>query len=158
MSENERSLVEIQEVEIDGYTYKVTPAPATVSLRAAARVANVIGPMVAGLRASEDEAGAFARALSFFLRSPELGDHLDALCAMFAPHTQVFKDGKSFTLSKAFDQHFAGRLDALLKWLAFSLKVNLATFLAAVPSLANDAVGAAGSFGLTLPNSAKLTG
>jgi len=156
--ENTHALVEIQEITIDGYTYKVTPAPATVSLRAAARVANVLGPMMAGLRADDSEAGAFARAMAYFFQSPMLGDHLDALCTMFSPHTQVFKDGKSFTLKDAFDQHFAGRLDRLLKWLAFSLKVNLSTFLGAMPELASGAVAAAGSFGLTLPSSVQKSG
>lgn len=131
---------ETRQLTLNGANYVITFAPATIALRAGARVANMIG--VASGRATSIES-----ALAAALASPDLGDHLDALCAAFAPSTQVVVTGpdgrpRSFTLAAAFDVHFQGKLGDLVQWLAAALEHNLSSFFDAIPALAAR-VGAA---------------
>src|SRR5262245_42610182 len=156
----EHALIDIQSITVGEYTYQVKLAPALTALRAASIVANVVSPLFAGLSSVQGARGAFARAITYFFQSPDLGDNLEKLVVLFAPTTQIVSGGgrRTASLEKCVDEHFAGRLDALMKWLSFCLKINLSSFLDAMPALAEEAAGAAEAFGLSVPKGSGTSG
>jgi hypothetical protein len=158
----ERSLVDIHTLVIGEYTYKVRLADGLVALRGAAILANVVSPMFAGLSGMSTAKGAFARAITYFFQSPDLGDNVEKLVHLFAPTTQVVTGGgkRSMSLEDGVGAHFAGKLDAMMKWLVFCLKINLASFLDEIPGLlaGEDVGGLLESFGLSAPKDAEKSG
>ncbi len=119
-------------VTIGGVKYTISHVPTSRGLHLGARLANAMGPALAGLSGSSDAMAAVAG----FMKSPQLGDHLEYLCEGFAPHTEIVLGGggkgpaQTQTLAGCFDTHFAGHYDHLLEWLAFVIQWDLSSFLA----------------------------
>jgi hypothetical protein len=130
-----------RDVTIAGRRYAVRPAPALVSLHAAARIANTGAPALLGFLTGRGLDARLMGAISECLRDPSLGDNLEFLCRAFAPHTQVVEpDGRSFTLADKLDEHFAGRLEDLFSWLEAAVEVSLGSFLAGIGRRIGSAV------------------
>jgi hypothetical protein len=71
-------------------------------------------------------------------------DEFDAIVASMSASTEIW--GPNFgdagaPMPRHFDDHFAGRYVAMLKWLAFALKVNFADFFDGKGSVAGLVAG-----------------
>ncbi len=134
-------MAEQKTLQIGDFTYACTPIGAGPALHAAARVAALVAPVLAAGGSGDD---AKARAIGALLGHPELPNHIEALAKAFGARTLVISQNAdphqppirtSLALEGFFDEHFAGRLGALLEWLAFALEVNLGSFFAVSPAL-----------------------
>lgn len=127
-----------KDLTIDGTIYKIAHAPGLACLRAAAVISNGFAPLLDGYRRAKGGDGERAIAgIAETLADPSLYKNLETLCSIFAPHTQViYPDGRSFTLGSegVLDRHFAGQVDALLRWLLAAVEFNLGGFLAEAKS------------------------
>ncbi len=118
--------------------YVISYVMADEALSAGARVLNMLGPAVEGMRRG---ATGFAGAL---LESPTLGHQLEFLANLFARYTEVvFPDGRSKTLAEIYKVHFRGQAGVQAEWLAIALEFNLADFLAVAKARLDDAKAAA---------------
>jgi hypothetical protein len=123
----------LKELTIGTTKYAVRPAPALISLQAAARIANTGAPALVGFLTGRGLDQRLLGGVAECLRDPSLGDNLEYLCKVFAPHTQVLEaDGRSFTLGDVLDAHFAGRLEDLFAWLECAVEVSLGSFLGVI--------------------------
>ncbi len=129
---------ERKSVQIGDCTYSLRHAPATVSLRAAAIIANGFAPLLDGFRRGKGDVGdRMLAGVAETLADPALSKNLEMLCAAFAPYTDVlFADGRSQPLARlddsssgVFEVHFAGKIEVLLQWLQASVEYNLGGFL-----------------------------
>lgn len=126
--------------------YIVTHLQTSDGVELASRCANLLAPMVAGLRAGKG--GSFMNAISFALQSQALGSNVKDIAYTLAGVTQVqLPDGKSHTLSDVYEVHFAGKYDAWYAWLRFALEYTMSSFLGILPALVEAAVGAFGAAG-----------
>ena len=115
------------------FTYKVRHADASTGLAMGARLANMAAPLVSGAR----KGASVERAIEYALSQPDLGANLQALAKAFAPFTMlVTAEGAELPLATVFEDHFAGRYDALLAWLIGVLKFDLSSFLAGLSTAA----------------------
>jgi hypothetical protein len=116
--------------DVDGATYSLTQFGAKQGQRWLVRLAKVFAPAFAHA-ASVTDTAALAAVLDAAASdlSPEL---FDELCADFARACVVNFDGKEVPLHSVYDDHFAGRYDALLKWLRECFKVNFSGFFSAL--------------------------
>lgn len=116
-------------------TYIIGYAPASVALRAGAKLASVLAPAFAEAKGEGTE-GRLIAALERALADEALPDLLDYLTAAFSKSTQVLlPGGTSATLSEVFEVHFQGRLGDLVQWLAAALEHNLRSFFEGLPAL-----------------------
>jgi microcystin degradation protein MlrC len=108
---------------IDGYTYAVQQLGAKKGRLVLARVIRI----VSGAAESDDPVAKLGASLS--------DAEVDYLCDTFAATTQVSKEGdpnKAWVLADVFDDHFAGRYGAMVKWLWAALETNYSSFLSDV--------------------------
>jgi hypothetical protein len=105
---------------IDGYDYNITQLGAKQGRLVLARVVRI----AAAAAEATDPVGKLASALT--------DAEVDYLCDTFSKTTQVGKDNKYLLLSDCFDDHFAGRYGAMVKWLWAALETNYSSFLADV--------------------------
>jgi hypothetical protein len=121
-------------VEIGEFVYVIRHAKASHALKAAAILANGLAPLVNGFRRGRgDELDKIMLGLAETFANPDLAEHTEKLCEIFKPYTQVVQGDKSWSLGGdhgIFEAHFAGRLDALLKWLTAAVEYDLGSFLA----------------------------
>jgi hypothetical protein len=122
-------------LEIGEFTYVIKHARASHALRAAAILANGFAPLLNGFRRGRgDEMDKILLGLAETFANPDLAEHTEKLCEIFKPNTQVLHaDGRSWSLGGdkgIFEQHFAGRIDALIKWLVAAVEFDLGGFLA----------------------------
>jgi hypothetical protein len=124
---------------IDGYTYEVTQLPAREGRRILVQLMKILAPTLGALLKNADtdkldnidltnvDLEGAARALS------EAADVrvFDELSDSMASATEVWGAGfgdAGAPLTHHFDDHFAGRYAAMLRWLGFALKANFADF------------------------------
>lgn len=105
---------------IDSYVYTVQQLGAKQGRIVLARMLRVIGPAAE----AQDSVAKLAASLT--------DDEVNYLCDTFSKATQVSKSedlSRSVALSDVFDDHFAGRYGAMVKWLWAALDTNYASFL-----------------------------
>ena len=125
-------------LEIGAYTYVIRHAPASVALRAATTLMNGLAPLVNGFRRGKGgELDRILLGVAEACSDPALGANLERLCDLFKPYTQVVWTVEGQTFSRdlggergIYEEHFAGRFDALLAWLRAAVEFDLGGFLA----------------------------
>lgn len=136
---------------IDGFTYEVTQLGATDGQRLLVKLSKILLPAVGALVKGSDakiadmdlasvDIDSAAKALAASL-SP---DEFDAIAASMSASTEIWGPGfgdAGAPMPRHFDEHFAGRYVAMLKWLAFALKVNFADFFDGKGSVAGLVAG-----------------
>lgn len=119
-----RQWVPSHSFEYGGHTYTLVHAPGRVSLRATARMGNVIAPLFEGITQGAGP-GRLAHGAAWVLAQRSLGDDLEALANLYAPYTTV--NGRE--LAPMLDEHFAGRMMAMRKWLEEVVQFECGDFL-----------------------------
>jgi hypothetical protein len=131
--------IETRDKVIAGVTYRVSQLPAKVGRNVLVRVVKQLGPGLAGAlsgagsaSAGVDNLGALVMGASEAIGmlcarlSPE---EFDAILDVFARHTTIaLPNDVEPKLADKFDEHFAGRYDAMLQWAAFCMEVNFGSF------------------------------
>ena len=108
--------------EIDGLVYDVTQLGGIDARNVLLRLMKSLGPSLGALADSPLSAVFEKLALS----EADLG----YFCEKFGSCSFVhLEDGKLPMLDKVFDDHFAGRTGAMVKWLVFAVEVNFSDFL-----------------------------
>lgn len=125
-------MIEVQEKEIRGRTYRVAQLGSTLGRRTLTRLVQAIGPSLAELIKSEGEGidlASTAGAIATFSRDLKDAD-LEYLCSTFAKVTEVQGEDADawLPLDKHLDLHFAGKYGAMFEWLWFCLEVNYSDF------------------------------
>lgn len=135
-------------VQIDGDEYELTQLGALEGRKILTKLLQMIGPSLQELAAAETlNEKAMGAAVAKALESLDEGT-FELICDVFGKRTTVLVDGKKPALTgPVFDQHFAGRYLAMMKWLFACMKLNFFDFLDAA-QLAKLA---------TLPGLAKAT-
>lgn len=115
---------------IDGFTYTIQQLGAKQGRIVLARVLRVVAGAAAAAQDQSDPleaAGAAVGKLAESLTDAEI----DYLCDTFAKTTLVGPEGtdKAVPLADKFDDHFAGRYGAMIKWLWAALETNYSSFL-----------------------------
>ena len=138
---------ETKETEIDGHRYQVTQLGADTSdlilFRSAPAVAAGIRAFLRGAGSADSIAGALIGTLG----AMSLEDFKFVKDAMREATRRLVVDelagGKSrwVPLKVDYDDHFAGRNLAALKWLRFALEVNFGPFFAGLSELADGLRG-----------------
>ncbi len=127
-------MTDTKRLEIGEFTYVLKHARASHALKAAAILANGMAPLVNGFRRGQGgELDKILLGIAESLANPDLAEHTEKLCEIFKPYTQVIQGDKSWSLGGdhgIFEVHFAGRIDALIKWLAAAVEYDLGGFLA----------------------------
>lgn len=158
---------DVKRIEIGEFAYVIRHARASHALKAAAILANGLAPLVNGFRRGRGgEVDKILLGLAETFANPDLAQHTEALCEIFKPYTQVVTlDGtRSWSLGGdkgIFETHFAGRLDALIKWLVAVVDYDLGGFLAEARAkfqAARDAAVTAEASSSTSPQAAEKTG
>lgn len=143
----------IKSEPIDGFVYEVHQLPATKGEELGAELIAMIVPMLgalAGEGKGEAKVGsvgdldlgslglrAAAEAFATAVTSPKLRN----IRKLMAEHTEIYGpgfgnagldagpgDGDGGPLSKNYDDHFAGRYDAMIEWFLVALEVNFKDF------------------------------
>jgi len=126
-------VTDAKRVDIGEFTYVIRHARASHALKAAAIMANGLAPLVNGFRRGRGgELDKILLGLAETFANPDLAEHTEKLCEIFKPYTQVVQGDKSWSLGGdhgIFEVHFAGRLDALMKWLVAAVEYDLGGFL-----------------------------
>ena len=126
-------MTDAKRVDIGEFTYVIRHARASHALKAAAIMANGLAPLVNGFRRGRGgELDKILLGLAETFANPDLAEHTEKLCEIFKPYTQVVQGDKSWSLGGdhgIFEVHFAGRLDALMKWLVAAVEYDLGGFL-----------------------------
>jgi hypothetical protein len=123
---------EIRNHEIDGWTYVIQQLGAKQGRIVLARVLRVVAGAAGAASAAEGEEDGGAALAAIGKLSESLSDsEIDFLCDTFAKTTRIARDGKEILLSDGsnFDDHFAGRYGAMMKWLWAALETNFSSFL-----------------------------
>lgn len=110
---------EQRQKEIDGSVYTVTQLGAKVGKNLMFR----LGKALAAAGADSTASG-----IASALREEDFEFVCDTFARMTTFHT-LEAPSKEPRLSDLFDDHFAGRYGALVKWLAFCIEVNFGSFL-----------------------------
>lgn len=115
---------QVQSRTIDGVLYLVTPLPAGIALRMAARLLKMVGPAFADVGALVKASKGVVEALAMGVFA-DLDEEVLTWCTgEFAKVTQYEVNGARLPLADSFDLHFQGRFEALLKWLTFAAQVT----------------------------------
>lgn len=108
------------------FEYEVTPLPASKALQVARRLGKAVAPALTKLGSLDAKAvqiGALGEAFEQLFAG--LSDEDIAFCnKAFAECTTIVEGEARPLLSKQFDTHFQGALDAWLEWTRFCLEVN----------------------------------
>ena len=110
---------EVLDHVIDGTTYKIQKLGAKVGKRVLARMIRLVGPAIEAENTLEK------------LCSALTDEQLDFFCDTFAAATRLSPEDKpevELRLTDVFDDHFAGRYGAMMKWLKASVETNYANF------------------------------
>jgi hypothetical protein len=118
---------------IGRYRYAITQLGATQGRKVYRRLLSLVGSAAEGLGGSGE--GAALRALGKLVQGLSDED-LDFFCDTFSPMTAVsggeFKGSPQ--LDQIFEEHFAGRMVDLTKWLLACFRVNFPDFFALLSS------------------------
>jgi hypothetical protein len=129
--------------EIDGFVYEVHQLPATKGEEIGAELVAMVLPMLGALAGEGNgkvNVGSVGdldlRALGLKATAEVFADKLTAprlreIRAIMAAHTDIYGEGfgdAGAPLRLQYDEHFAGRYDAMLEWFAFALEVNFRGF------------------------------
>jgi len=131
-------MIEAKQFEVDGVQYRLTMFGAKAGQKLLVRVVKVIAPAL-GQGANDVSLG---RSGGVELGSVRVAEAVESFCngvdpAMFAEICESFAakcefstdDGATFRpLGALYDDHFAGRYLALLRWVGESFRVNYADF------------------------------
>jgi hypothetical protein len=95
------------------------------AIKTLARLVEARGPALGKMKAGGDLKASGLAALAELLAKLD-GAEVEAVLKVLAQGCKVqgSEDAKPLLLSGCFDQHFRGRLDLVLKWALFALKVN----------------------------------
>lgn len=136
----------IKSEPIDGFVYEVHQLPATKGEELGAQLVAMLAPMIgalAGEGSSKIEIEAKKSIGDFDLRSLGIkaasdvfakeiaSPRLTNMRKLMAEHTEIYGEGfgdAGAPLSRNYDEHFAGRYDAMLEWFMFALEVNFKGF------------------------------
>jgi len=131
--------IEVREITIGEHTYYVTQLGTKSGLRKLVQMAKMLGPgmgaFVGGVGRGNQGDLESALAQGFGEAVHEMAVRLDevqisALVDEFAKNTTVrVSDELQPRLSDIFDDHFAGRYDAMVRWLRFCWEINFSSFL-----------------------------
>ena len=128
---------------IDGFEYEVLQLPATKGEEIGAELVAMVLPMLGALagegsgKVDVQNIGELdIRALGLKAAADVFADKLTAprlreIRKVMAAHTDIYGEGfgdAGAPLSKHYDDHFAGRFDAMLEWFLFALEVNFKGF------------------------------
>lgn len=121
---------------IDGFTYTIAQLGAKDGRKVLARVLRAVAGAAgdaAGLATGVDATEAALAGVAKLIENLSDAD-VDYLCDSFAPTTLFGPEGKDvqLQLKDNFDDHFAGRYGALVKWLWAALETNYASFFASL--------------------------
>lgn len=145
-----------RELTVGGFTYVIRHAPASVALRAVSTLANGLAPLVNGFRRGKGgDLDKVLLGVAEACADPALGPNLERLCALFAPYTMVVWTTQTDNGPQAnsrdlggergiFEEHFAGRFDALVAWLRAAVEFDLGGFLVEAKAQMAAARAAAG--------------
>lgn len=151
-------MADVKRLQIGRFTYVLRHAPASVALRAGATIANGLAPLVNGYRrGSGGDLSKVMLGVAETLADPALASNIENLCNALSPYTQViWRDDKGQEFSKTlggddgvFEEHFAGRLDALMQWLQAAVEYDLGGFLDAVKAKLSELRARNGAAGTT---------
>lgn len=126
---------------IDGDLYEMTLFGATQGYRLFLRLFKMLGPTlgkvmdavgedsgnIQDVNLSSDAAVAAIDALTSHVRESDLDHLIEALKKQ--THVGVGGSSKTVPLAGVFEMHFSGRLNSMLRWLIWGLKVQYASFL-----------------------------
>jgi hypothetical protein len=117
-------------VQIDGDEYELTQLGALEGRKILTKLLHLLGPSLQELAAAETlNEKAIAAALAKALETLDEAT-LEQLCDAFGKKSTVTVADKKPALTGAiFDQHFAGRYLAMMKWLVASMRLNFLDFL-----------------------------
>lgn len=130
---------EVRELELGGYTYRVTQLGARKAAEVLERLVKLVAPGTRGFADSVAVAQTLdalammglPAAVATVLDELKVGTTME-VAEIFAPFTNVREDertdGPGPRLDKVFDQHFAGKLSHLYRWLVFCVEVNYSDF------------------------------
>jgi hypothetical protein len=128
---------------IDGFVYEVTQLPATKGEEIGADLIGMVMPLLGALAGEgsgeisiESVSDLDLRALGLKAAADVFADKLTGprlreIRKIMAEHSEIYGDGfgdAGAPLSRNYDDHFAGRYDAMLEWFLFSLEVNFSGF------------------------------
>lgn len=161
--------------EIDGYKYEVTQLGAIdgrkmleqLTLMALPGLGALLGSPalskaenlaagLAGVDVAELDLAAFAQAMVKSTDPNALNAMMDQLAQTTAIYGTGFGDGGA-PMSRHFDEHFAARYDAMMKWFGFALWVNFGSFFGAEGSV-EELVGKLRSLGRPSASPSTSTG
>ncbi len=132
----------IKSEPIDGFVYEVHQLPATKGEEIGAELVAMVVPMLGALAGEGkgvkiDGVGdldlealglkAAAEVFATSITSPKLRN----IRQLMAAHTEIYGEGfgdAGAPLSRNYDDHFAGRYDAMIEWFLFALEVNFRDF------------------------------
>jgi hypothetical protein len=125
-------------------------------------MANILGP---GFGAAPEEGGlngaTLGAVLGKVLSNPALSGQLKWFVQAFAERTQVgYSDGRTQSLAKVYEEHFAGEVVNQLAWLRFAFEVNMGSFFEIARKLIESfwAQAKADSSDSKSPSSAQTSG
>lgn len=128
---------EVVEREIGGHVYKVTLLGAKAGRTMIVRLLKLLGPTLAGFventvtgKGDGIESIALGIAEAFRQLAEKIhADDIGAISDELAKFTSVVIDHeRQPQLDRVFDDHFAGKYDCMLQWLAFALEANFSSF------------------------------
>jgi hypothetical protein len=133
----------IKSEPIDGFVYEVHQLPATKGEEIGAELMAMMLPMIGALAGEGNSSVEVKSVGDLDLRALGLkaaaeviaaslaGKQLRVIRALMAEHTEIFGEGfgdAGAPMSRNFDDHFAGRYDAMIEWFLFALEVNFGGF------------------------------
>lgn len=121
-------MIEVQEREICGRRYRITPHGSKEGKRVLARLVALVGLPLSQL-ASTDVAGA----IGSFVKGADAAT-LDYFFDAFAPKTEVEIEGNLLPLPSVADDLYARNYGEMLEWLIACFEVNFADFFAVARS------------------------
>lgn len=159
-----------QETRVIGdYTYRVTQLTTTAGQEVLVRLTKMAGPsgasFIEGLAgaATIDIEAALASGLAEAVREASLrlsAEDLKFVTTAMSKVTEVLIEDRAPQLSVLYEQHFAGRYDEWVAWLAFALEVNFKSFFAGSGGLLGKLGRILSKLGLasTSPNTSLTNG
>lgn len=135
----------IKSAPIDGFIYEVHQLPATKGEEIGAELVSMVAPMIGALAGEgkgsikiESVGDLDLRALGLKAAADVFASQLSSprlreIRKLMAEHTEIYGEGfgdAGAPLERNYDEHFAGRYDAMLEWFMFALEVNFSGFFA----------------------------
>lgn len=143
---------------INGVNYEIQQLGAKEGRRVLARIMRAVAGAAGAAQGQKDPLEAAAAGASK-LAEALTDEEIDFLCDTFAKCTQFEPaPGKLLLLADQFDDHFAGRYGAMVKWLWAAMETNYSSFLSdlGLNALADGVRGA--MTGLTKASPTPLSG